>query len=128
MTDALARSAPNTSSRNSLKALLPFWQVTFASFLGWFLDAFDQTSLMFTLPDIAHDFSCTIGTLGMVLTAQSLGRAIGNTSWGWLADRYGRRLAFMLGVVWFGVFSAMTGLSHSLLMLGIVQFLSLIHI
>lgn len=29
----------------------------------------------------------------------------------------------MLGVVWFGVFSAMTGLSHSLLMLGIVQFL-----
>ncbi|GBR08083.1 MFS transporter [Gluconobacter frateurii] len=123
MTDASYRSAPNTSSRSSLKALLPYWQVTFASFLGWFLDAFDQTSLMFTLPDIAHEFGCTIGALGMILTAQSIGRAIGNTSWGWLADRYGRRLAFMVGVVWFGVFSAMTGLSHGLLMLGIVQFL-----
>ncbi|QDH17246.1 MFS transporter [Swingsia samuiensis] len=117
-------ATPSTSSKgNSFKALLPFWQVTFASFLGWFLDAFDQTSLMFTLPDIAKDLGCTLSALGVALIAQSWGRAIGNTGWGWLADRYGRRMAFMTGVIWFGVFSAMTGLSHSLLMLVCVQFM-----
>ncbi|MBS1061969.1 MFS transporter [Gluconobacter wancherniae] len=123
MTVSSPQPASEKASENSFRALLPYWQVTFASFLGWFLDAFDQTSLMFTLPDIAHDLECTIGALGTVLTAQAIGRAVGNTSWGWLSDRYGRRIAFMLGVVWFGVFSALTGLSHSLYMLMIVQFM-----
>ncbi|GBR44811.1 MFS transporter [Gluconobacter roseus] len=123
MTDATTRSAVPPSSQGSLRALLPYWQVTFASFLGWFLDAFDQTTLMFTLPDIAHDFGCTIADLGAVLMGQSIGRAVGNTGWGWLADRYGRKPAFMLGVVWFAVFSALTGLSHHFYVLMAVQFM-----
>ncbi|MBF0858499.1 MFS transporter [Gluconobacter sp. LMG 31484] len=123
MTDAATRSAVSPSSQGSLRALLPYWQVTFASFLGWFLDAFDQTTLMFTLPDIAHDFGCTIADLGAVLMGQSIGRAVGNTGWGWLADRYGRKPAFMLGVVWFALFSALTGLSHHFYVLMAVQFM-----
>lgn len=104
-------------------ALRPYWQVTFAAFIGWFLDAFDQTSLMFTLPDIARDFGCNIASLGSVLLGQAAGRFVGNTSWGWLADHYGRKPAFMLGVLWFAIFSAMTGLSHNLWSLMIIQFL-----
>jgi len=123
MTDATTRSAVTSSSQGSLRALLPYWQVTFASFLGWFLDAFDQTTLMFTLPDIAHDLGCTIADLGAVLMGQSIGRALGNTGWGWLADRYGRKPAFMLGVVWFAVFSAMTGLTHHFYVLMAIQFM-----
>lgn len=106
-----------------LVTLKPFWRVTFAAFLGWFLDAFDQTALLLTLPDISHDFGVTISAMGTVLLAQSIGRAVGNTGWGWLADRYGRRLAFLLGVLWFGVFSAATGFSHSLISLIVIQFL-----
>ncbi|GBR70170.1 MFS transporter [Gluconobacter kanchanaburiensis] len=124
MTDATTCSAAVPSpSRSSLRALAPYWQVTFASFLGWFLDAFDQTTLMFTLPDIAHDLGCTIADLGAVLMGQSIGRALGNTGWGWLADRYGRKPAFMLGVVWFAVFSAMTGLTHHFYVLMAIQFM-----
>ncbi|EHH69021.1 putative sugar transport protein [Gluconobacter morbifer G707] len=122
MTDA-ASSTAQSPSQSSFRTLLPYWQVTFASFLGWFLDAFDQTSLMFTLPDIAHDLGCTLADLGAVLLGQSFGRAVGNTGWGWLSDQYGRKPAFMLGVVWFGVFSALTGLSHHFYVLMIVQFL-----
>lgn len=54
---------------------------------------------------------------------QSIGRAVGNTGWGWLADRYGRKPAFMLGVIWFAVFSALTGLSHHFYVLMAVQFM-----
>lgn len=110
-------------SNPSLSALKPHWQITLAAFLGWFLDAFDQTSLLFTLPDIAKDFNCSLSALGGVLLAQAIGRTVGNTSWGWLSDRYGRKPAFMIGVIWFACFSAMTGLSHSLLSLIIIQFL-----
>ncbi|TPW34585.1 MFS transporter [Oecophyllibacter saccharovorans] len=104
-------------------ALLPYWPVTLAALLGWFLDAFDQTTLLFTMPDIAHDLGCSLAALGSVLMAQAVGRALGNAGWGWLADRFGRKPAFMLGVLWFSVFTALTGLSHSLLMLMVVQFM-----
>lgn len=106
----------------SLTSLKPYWQVTLATFLGWFLDAFDQTSLMFTLPDIAKDFNCTLSVLGGVLLAQAVGRAVGNAGWGWLSDHYGRKPAFMIGIIWFAFFSALTGLSHSLTSLIFIQF------
>jgi len=110
------------ASPDSLTLLRPHWRVTFAAFMGWFLDAFDQTALLLTMPDIARDLGCTIGALSSVLMAQAIGRAIGNTSWGWLADRYGRRMAFMIGVVWFGVFSGLTALAWSYLALMVIQF------
>ncbi|MDF7674233.1 MFS transporter [Acetobacteraceae bacterium ESL0709] len=110
-------------SHAGFKALLPYWQVTFASFMGWFLDGFDLTTFMFAMPDIATDMGCTISMLGGVLLGQSIGRFVGNTGWGWLADRYGRKPAFIIGVIWFAIFSALTGFSHSLFTLMIVQFL-----
>ncbi|QHI95210.1 MFS transporter [Aristophania vespae] len=116
-------AASSSTARPGFKALIPYWQVTFAAFMGWFLDGFDQTSFMFTLPDIARDFGCTISMLGGVLFGQAVGRFIGNTAWGWLADRYGRKPAFMLGVIWFAIFSALTGFSHSIYTLFIIQFL-----
>lgn len=115
---------PHSSGpQNALAALRPHWRVTFAAFLGWFLDAFDQTSLLLTIPDIAHDLNCTVATMGTIILVQSIGRAVGNTGWGWLADRYGRRMAFMIGVMWFGVFSGMSGLAWSVPVMMAVQFL-----
>lgn len=116
-------TASSSLSQPSSQSLRPFWQVTLASFLGWFLDAFDQTTLMFTLPDIARDLGSTMAAMGGVLLGQALGRAAGNTLWGWLADHFGRRPAFMLGVLWFALFSTLTGFVHSVWVLIVVQFL-----
>lgn len=113
----------SSSTVSSSKSLFPFWQITLASFLGWFLDAFDQTTLMFTLPDIGRDFGCTMATMGGVLLSQAIGRAIGNTGGGWLADKFGRRPAFMLGIIWFALFSTLTGITHSVWELITIQFL-----
>ncbi|AQS88217.1 sugar transport protein [Neoasaia chiangmaiensis NBRC 101099] len=125
MTDNSRQTASPRSdaSASDLTALRPYWRITLAAFMGWFLDAFDQTALLLTLPDIAKSFGCTLGAMGTVIFIQSLGRALGNTGWGWLADRYGRRLAFMIGVLWFGIFSGLSGLAWSLTAMMVIQFM-----
>jgi SHS family lactate transporter-like MFS transporter len=93
-----------------------------AAFLGRFLDAFDQVALLLVLPAIGKEFGVSLTLMGLVITAQSLGRIVGNVGWGWLADRYGRRLAFMAGVIWFAACSGLTGLAWTYAALVVIQF------
>ena len=111
-------------TRQSPLALLrPHWRLVLACFLGWFLDAFDQVAIILVLPEIAKNFDVTITAMGVVITAQSVGRIFGNIGWGWLADRYGRKLTFMLGVIWFAAFSGLSGLAWSYAALLVIQLL-----
>ena len=119
-----ATDAIKTQDRSSLLVLLrPHWMVTLAAFLGWFLDAFDQVILLLALPDIGRSLGATLTAMGLVITAQSVGRALGNSGWGWLADRYGRKLTFMVGVIWFALFSGLSGLAWSYAAMVVIQFL-----
>lgn len=118
------RTEPRAADLTEPLALLrPHWRLVLAAFLGWFLDAFDQVALLLVIPAIAKEFDVSLTLMGLVLTAQSVGRIIGNTGWGWLADRYGRRLAFMAGVIWFAACSGLTGLAWSYAALVVIQFL-----
>ncbi len=101
--------------------LKPHRRLVIAAFLGWFLDAFDQVALLLVLPEIGRHFGVSLTAMGLVITAQSIGRIAGNVGWGWLADRYGRKLTFMLGVIWFAAFSGFTGLAWSYAALVIIQ-------
>ena len=103
--------------------LRPHWRLVLACFLGWFLDAFDQVVLILALPEIGKHFGVTLTAMGLVITAQSLGRIAGNIGWGWLADRYGRKLTFMAGVIWFAAFSGLSGLAWSYTALLAIQLL-----
>ncbi|CAI9120199.1 MFS transporter [Brytella acorum] len=123
MQDETRQAPPPGPQASSLTILLPYWRVTLAAFLGWFLDAFDQVALLLCLPDMGHSFGVDLEAMGVVVTAQSIGRAFGNTGWGWLADRYGRRLTFMLGIIWFAAFSGATAVAWSYVMLVVIQFL-----
>ena len=111
------------SGEAPLALLRPRWRLVLAAFLGWFLDAFDQVSLLLVLPAIGRDFGVSLALMGFVVTAQSFGRIAGNVGWGWLADRYGRRLAFMAGVIWFAACSGLTGLAWTYGALVFIQFL-----
>ncbi len=114
---------PNLPTMQSLILLRPHWRLVFACFLGWFLDAFDQVVLILLLPEIGHHFGVGLTAMGLVITAQSVGRIFGNIGWGWLADRYGRKLTFMAGVVWFATFSGLSGLAWSYTALLVIQLL-----
>ena len=105
-----------------LALLRPHAKLVTACFLGWFLDAFDQVALLLVLPEVGKHFGVSLAMMGLVLTAQSVGRIAGNIGWGWLADRYGRKLTFMIGVIWFAAFSGLTGLAWSYAALLVIQF------
>jgi SHS family lactate transporter-like MFS transporter len=105
------------------RLLAPHWRVVAAAWLGWFCDAFDQMVLIFLLVRLGQQFHVSIVAMGLVLTAQGVGRVIGNTGWGWAADRWGRKLAFLAGVIWFAVCTGLSGLAWSYGALLVIQFL-----
>ena len=121
MTTGQGREQGAAAEDSPLALLKPHWRLVLAAFLGWFLDAFDQVAIILVLPEIGKNFNVSLTAMGLVITAQSLGRVAGNVGWGWLADRYGRKLTFMLGVIWFAAFSGMTGLAWSYAALLVIQ-------
>ncbi len=121
MTHPRAGDLDGSASETPLALLKPHWRLVLAAFLGWFLDAFDQVALILVLPEIGKHFDVTLTAMGLVITAQSIGRIVGNIGWGWLADRYGRKLTFMVGVIWFAAFSGLSGLAWSYAALMVIQ-------
>ncbi len=85
----------------------------FASFLGWTLDAFDFFVLVFVLPTVAKEFNRSVADLAFTITATLAMRPVGALVFGWLADRYGRRMPLMIDVVFYSVVEVLSGLAPS---------------
>src|SRR5215469_13351562 len=84
-----------------------------ASFLGWTLDAFDFFVLIFVLPTVAKEFNRSVPDLAFTITATLAMRPVGAVVFGWLADRYGRRIPLMIDVVFYSVVEVLSGLAPS---------------
>jgi MFS transporter, SHS family, lactate transporter len=85
----------------------------FASFLGWTLDAFDFFVLVFVLPTVAKEFHRSVADLAFTITATLAMRPVGALVFGWLADRYGRRMPLMIDVVFYSIVEVLSGLAPS---------------
>lgn len=109
------------AQESAFRLLAPHWRVVLAALMGWFLDAFDQMVLIFLLVRLSHEFHVTLVAMGLVLTFQSWGRVVGNSLWGWAADRWGRKITFMAGVIWFAACTGMSGLAWSYGALLVIQ-------
>jgi len=84
-----------------------------ASFLGWTLDAFDFFVLVFVLPAVAKEFHKSVADLAFTLTATLAMRPLGAFIFGWLADRYGRRIPLMVDLIFYSVMEVASGLAPS---------------
>jgi len=84
-----------------------------ASFLGWTLDAFDFFVLVFVLPAIAKEFHRSIADIAFTITATLATRPLGAILFGWIADRYGRRLPLMADIIFYSVVEVLSGLAPS---------------
>jgi putative MFS transporter len=79
--------------------------------LGYMFDAWDVTLNGFLTPLLGKDFGLTTGERGLVATFNLIGMAVGAVAWGTVADRLGRKKAFSVTLLIFGLFSLLGALS-----------------
>jgi MFS transporter, SHS family, lactate transporter len=84
-----------------------------AAFFGWMLDGFDFTILTFVLADIQRSFTVDNALAGALGTITLMFRLIGGAAAGTAADRWGRKPPLMLSIVWFSLFTVLSGFSTS---------------
>lgn len=74
------------------------------------LDGFDVLSISFASPGIASDWGIDRAALGLVLSMELIGMAIGSLALGGVADRMGRRVTILtcLGIMTAGMLGAAT--------------------
>ena len=89
------------------------WWIASLLFLSTLLNYFDRQILSLVSPVLRVQFSLSASQYSHLFSAFLLGYALFQTPAGWLADRFGPRRVLTAGVVWWGVFSALTaGISH----------------
>jgi ACS family glucarate transporter-like MFS transporter len=75
----------------------------------------DRVNLSIAGAKLTEEFTISNVRLGLVFSAFLFGYALFQTPAGWLADRFGSRRVLTVGVVWWGLFSALTAaISHSI--------------
>ncbi len=100
------------------RSLAPAQKRAFAAaFFGWMLDGFDFTILTFVLADIQRSFTVDNALAGALGTVTLMFRLVGGAVAGSAADRWGRKLPLVLSIIWFSLFTVLSGFSTSYAML-----------
>lgn len=85
-----------------------------ASFLGWTLDAFDFFLVIVVLSHVADNFGTTVAALAVANTLTLGLRPVGAVLFGWLGDRYGRRVPLMIDVGVYSLVELLTAFSPNI--------------
>ena len=80
---------------------------------GWALDAMDVQLYSFVIPTLIAIWGITRAQAGELGTAALLVSAVGGWLAGWLADRYGRVRTLQMAILWFAVFTFLSGLAQN---------------
>ncbi len=92
--------------------------------VGTFFDAFDGLSMGVALTVIFTALKVDFLNAGLLVSSAAIGQFIGAWVFGALAERFGRKTAFVLALGWFGVLSIASALAwdfSSLFVLRVVQ-------
>ena len=84
-----------------------------ATFSGWALDGMDVMVYSFVIPTLIAVWHITKAQAGLLGTAALLVSALGGWLAGLLADRFGRVKILQLTIVWFAVFTFLSGFTNS---------------
>src|SRR4051812_36548356 len=97
-----------------LKSLEPSQRhAIWASYLGWTLDAFDFFLLVFLKGAIGKEFGVSDERVSELLFLTLAARPFGAFTFGWLAERFGRRPILMIVILAFSAFSFLSGFART---------------
>ena len=83
----------------------------------------DRMTISMTLPFMEKDLALTTGQQGLIGSAFFLGYALCQIPGGMLADRFGPRRVILVALVWWSLFTALTGAVSDITSMLVVRFL-----
>jgi MFS family permease len=84
-----------------------------AAYAGYGLDAFDFMVYSFVIPTLLTLWSMSKAQAGYIASGALITSAVGGLAAGALADRFGRARILQLTVLWFAVFTCLSGFTHT---------------
>jgi MFS family permease len=85
-----------------------------ASTLGWMLDGMDVTLYAMVIRELLRELQLTTAQAGLLASVTLIASAAGGILFGLFADRFGRRVALIVSICVYSVFTAACGFSHGL--------------
>ena len=79
---------------------------------GWAMDTADGLIYQYLIPLLIVALGMTLQEAGLIASANYFAAAIGGWIGGWLCDRYGRARILRLTILWFSVFSFLSGFAQ----------------
>ena len=117
-----SEAAATTSRRLWIYDLTPTERSTLlATFGGWGLDGMDAMIYSFVIPTLIAAWHMSKAQAGLLSTVALLISAVGGWLAGLLADRYGRTRILQVTILWFAVFTCLSGFTNSFWQLLIVR-------
>jgi len=112
--DLATNAMPATHARHVVLAFA--LSITAISYL-------DRVCISMTAPFMQKDLGLSDSEMGLIFSAFTLAYSIFEIPAGWLADRFGPRFMMTRVVVWWSLFTALTGLTGGFVSLLLVRFL-----
>ena len=108
---AAERPAAPAARVGAARAARSPWLIIAVVMLGNFVGPLYSSIANVALPNLVAAFGSDVDTMQWVVSGYMLGYSISMPIAGWLADTYGRRRMFLIGIVMFTTFSILTALA-----------------
>lgn len=83
------------------------WSVLNGTFLSYFYDSYDLAILAVVMPVLMVQLNIDLTTGSLLSSATMIGAAIGSIIIGWIASKYGNKIAIIVSLVEFGIGSVL---------------------
>jgi putative MFS transporter len=115
----------NAANRLDRLPISRFHKVTLAAIaFTYFFESVDINSFAVTAPRLIKLWGVTVSQIAYVTSVSFVGMFLGSVAAGWMADRWGRKNALTLTMLFFSFFSLVSVFSWDTVSLGVFRFLT----